>query len=317
MSGASAFEIELVPEVARAARVVAVGAGNAGARALAVAIESGLEGVRALAAAPAWRQIGGGVEHLTLDRGDDAAGEALEGADLVVVVSVLGGSSGAELAPRLVACARERGALVVAAVAMPLALEGSRRVRRASAALRLVLGAAHATIPVDPSAVSSLDAITLGDARHAVDVTFHALVDAVAAGLDPLARASVTLEELRATWRGGTRLSVGRGVAAGHARAHEALGEALGALGEAALDEASAVLVNVTGGSDLRLHEANAVASALLEHVGPRTELLVSSRATPSADGALAVTLLADAPRASRAAERAGRPIEAAAPLAH
>ncbi|MCC6214108.1 MAG: hypothetical protein IT376_04525 [Polyangiaceae bacterium] len=303
MSARAAFHIELVPEAAAAARVVVVGLGNAGGRALAAACERGFGGPRAIVVAPSPPALPPEIEGFSPERDDASIDRALASADLVIVVASLGGASGAALAPPFVRRAREHGALVLAAVALPLALEGSRRVRRAAEALRAVAAEAHGTIPIDGAAASGPDAVTLGDARHAVDVTVHGVIDAIVAGFDPHARARVQLGELRALWRSPARLAAGRGVAVGPSRAHEAVGEAVLALGDHVLGEASAVLVGISGGADLRLHEVNAAAAALLELVGPRTEVLVSARSTPAAEGALAVTLLADVSSARRPVE--------------
>src|ERR1700674_840861 len=157
-TGFDHLKYELQEESRKGARIKVVGVGGGGSNAVARMIHEGLEGVefhimntdvQALESSivPNKLQIGTKITGGLGAGSDPAVGrqaaledteriiELLQGADMVFVTAGLGGGTGAGAAPVVASLAKELGALTVAVITKPFALEGSRRRKQAEQGL--------------------------------------------------------------------------------------------------------------------------------------------------------------------------------------
>jgi cell division protein FtsZ len=227
----------------------------------------------------------------------DALAEALEGADMVFVTAGMGGGTGTGAAPVIAEIAREQGALTVAVVTRPFTFEGRRRRQQAEQGLdelrekvdtlitipndRLLAVVARET-PVE-RAFAVADQVLLEATRGISDIiTIPGLVNLDFADVRTVMQA-----------RGNALMGTGRGT--GERRATEAARAAISSplLEDVSISGAEAILVNITGGKDLTLHEVNEAATAILEAAGDDANVIFGAVIDHEAEGEVIVTVIA------------------------
>jgi len=191
------------------------------------------------------------------------------GAEVVVIVTGLGGGTGTGASPVLARAAREAGALVLAIATLPFECEGPRRHTQAQAGLEELKEAADAVLCLPNQRV-----LKLIDENTSLIETFKITNDLLAQGLRSiwrlLARAgiiNVDFADLCSVVRGRHAESAfACAEARGEHRAREVVEKLLASPlleGGAVLRDAGSVLVNIVAGRDLTMAEVNRVMSQL------------------------------------------------------
>jgi cell division protein FtsZ len=273
-----------------ATRIKVIGVGGGGANAVARMIKEGLTGVefhilntdvQALNASPVPHKLRIGSK-LTNGLGagaDPAIGrnaaledteaiiEILEGADMVFVTAGLGGGTGTGAAPVVASLAKEMGALTVAVVTKPFEFEGPRRRRQADRGLS-ELGAAVDTvisIPNDkllglvPRGTSFFEAFRIAD-----DVLRQA-VQGISDIITTPGLINRDFSDIRAIMVGMGHAMMGTAAASGQNAAIEAARRAINSplLDDGGVEGARGILINITGSSQLGIHEVNEACSLI------------------------------------------------------
>lgn len=285
--------LELDLEIEQYARIKVVGVGGGGNNAVNCMIEAGLKGVEFLAIntdaqalsrslAPHKIQIG---EKLTRGLGAGANPEIgmkaaeesreqlqqfLRGADMVFVTAGMGGGTGTGAAPVVAAVAREQGALTVGVVTKPFSFEQRRRMLQAERGIEVLRDSVDTiiTIPNDrllqvvDKNTPMLQAFKVADdvLRQGV----QGISDLIAVpGLINLDFADV---KTIMTQTGSALMGIGQ--ANGENRAVEAAKQAISSpLLETSIEGAKGLLLSVTGGVNLSLHEVNKAAEMISQAV--------------------------------------------------
>ncbi len=282
------FAIE--DEGTAATRIKVIGVGGGGANAVARMIKEGLTGVefhilntdvQALNASPVPNKLRIGSK-LTNGLGagaDPSIGrnaaledteaiiEVLEGADMVFVTAGLGGGTGTGAAPVVASLAKEMGALTVAVVTKPFEFEGPRRRRQADRGLS-ELGAAVDTvisIPNDkllglvPRGTSFFEAFRIAD-----DVLRQA-VQGISDIITTPGLINRDFSDIRAIMVGMGHAMMGTAAATGQNAAVEAARRAINSplLDDGGVEGARGILINITGSSQLGIHEVNEACSLI------------------------------------------------------
>jgi len=196
--------------------------------------------------------------------------EALEGTDMVFITAGLGGGTGTGAAPIIARLALELGALTVAVVTKPFAFEGKRRMLQAEQGLAELINCVDTLIVVPNQRL--LDTVEPGTSFfEAFRIADDILRQGVQGITDIIAIPGVINRDFAdvTTIMKGTGYAVmGTGVASGPNRAAEAARQAVHSplLEEGAIQGARGVLINITGSSNLGLHEVQE-ASALVQKV--------------------------------------------------
>jgi len=321
-------------------RIAVLGVGGAGGNAVANMIESGLEGVtfivantdaQALEASPCENRIqlgrnttGGLGAGSRPEIGREAAEEmleevldALEDYHLVFIAAGMGGGTGTGGAPVIARAAREAGLLTVGVMTKPFDFEGPRRMRIAEAGLQdlqrhldtlLVIPNQNLFQVVDRK-TSLTKAFALADG---------VLRDGVRSVTDLILRPgliNLDFADVRAVIEDMGRAMMGTGEAEGDLRAVEAATAAIGnpLLEGLPLDQVRALLVNITGGEDLTLHEVEQVVAHVSEQMHPTAQLIFGSTLDTSLAGRIRVAVVATASSAD--AFETVRPAARGAPL--
>ena len=263
------------------AKIKVIGVGGAGCNAINTMITSGLERVEFIAIntdmqalgisrAPHKLRIGknglgaGADPHMGREAAlhdADQIREALEGADMVFVTAGMGGGTGTGAAPIVAGLAREMKALTVAVVTKPFQFEGGKRQARAEEGL-IELRKYVDTLLVIPNQrlLSVIDKTTpLREAFKVADDVLRQAIQGIADVIKVPGLVNVDFADVRAVMGHMGRAVMGMGVARGPNRAVEAAQKAISSplLEEGSVDGARGVLLNITGGADLSLHEVN------------------------------------------------------------
>ncbi len=278
-------------ESSKGPRIKVVGVGGGGGNAINNMIDRGIAGVEFLVAntdvqaldqnkAPARLQLGkGSTKGLGAgakpDVGAGAAKESIDrieellsGADMVFVAAGMGGGTGTGAAPIIADVARRQGALTVGVVTKPFAFEGARRRKQGERGIEALKQAVDTLIIVPNDRLLSMcskDTSMLDAFKMADQVLFNA-VKGISDIITQQGVINVDFADAVSVMsaQGLALMGIGRG--SGEKRALDAVQAAISSplLEEVSIDGATGILVNVTGGPSLTLHEVNE-AIALIE----------------------------------------------------
>lgn len=312
--------IEFADSFNKGAKIKVIGVGGCGCNAISTMIESELEGVefliantdaQALVASNASIKIQLG-ENLTKGLGAganpeigrnaaiesrDSIREALKGADMVFITAGMGGGTGTGGAPIVAEVAKEIGALTVAVVTKPFAFEAKKKMRQADEGLKALRGAVDTVITIPnerllsitdkttslPQAFKQADAVLYQAVKGISDViTIHGLVNV------DFADVKTIMSEM------GLAL-MGSGVARGDNRAVEAARKAISSplLEDISIHGAKGVLINITGASDITLHEVNEASRLIKEEAHEDAEIIFGAVIDEKMGDEVRVTVIA------------------------
>ena len=222
---------------------------------------------------------------------------ALDGADMVFVTAGLGGGTGTGAAPVIANLASELGALTVAVVTKPFKFEGKRRDLQAIRGLEELQECVDTVITIpNERLLATIDRTTsLSDAFTRADDVLRQAIQGISdlivvPGLINLDFADVT------TVMSGMGLAVmSTGVGEGENRAVDAATQSVSSplLEEASVEGARAVIVNVTGGSDLSMIEVSEATSVIYEAAHEEANIIFGAVIDPSMQDRVKITVIA------------------------
>src|SRR2546421_7422862 len=187
--------------------------------------------------------------------------EALEGADMVFVTTGLGGGTGTGAAPIVATLAAELGALTVAVVTKPFAFEGKKRMAQADRGLADLKECVDTviTIPNERLLATLERGTSLFDAFRIADDILRQAVQGISDLITVPGLINLDFADVKTVMSGMGMALVGTGSARGETRAVEAAKKAISSrlLEDGSIQGARGVLLNITGGHDLLLHEVS------------------------------------------------------------
>jgi cell division protein FtsZ len=271
-------------ELRTGACIKVVGVGGGGSNAVNRMIAAGLGGVEFLVAntdvqalklskAPVKIQIGAKLTKglgagANPDIGRQAALEDtdkilehLEGADMVFVTTGLGGGTGTGAAPIVASLAAELNALTVAVVTKPFAFEGRKRLGQADRGLQELKECVDTviTIPNERLLATLERGTSLFDSFHIADDILRQAVQGISDLIIVPGLINLDFADVKTVMHGMGMALMGTGTASGENRAVEAAKRAISSrlLEDGSIQGARGVLINITGGHDLGLHEVS------------------------------------------------------------
>lgn len=301
-------------------RIKVIGVGGAGSNAVNTMIASGLARVDFIAAntdlqaldrsmAPykiqlgpeRTRGLGAGAKP---EIGKDAAleskdhiRECLEGADMAFVTAGMGGGTGTGAAPIVASVAREMGILTVGVVTKPFQYEGQRRHKHAEEGIRDLRRHVD-TLLVIPNQrlLGIVDKSTpLLEAFKVADDVLRQAIQGIADVITTAGHVNVDFADVRTVMSHTGRAVMGMGVSRGPNRAIEAAQKAICSplLEEGSVEGARGVLLNITGGPSMSLHEIEEAASIIQQTADSEANIIVGQVINPDMDEDLVVTVIA------------------------
>ena len=195
--------------------------------------------------------------------------EVLEGADMVFITAGLGGGTGTGAAPIIASLATELGALTVAVVTKPFAFEGRRRMLQADRGLAELRECVDTviTIPNERLLHTVERNTSLQDSFRVADDVLRQAVQGISDLITVPGLINLDFADVKTIMQGMGIALMGTGAAHGDNRAVEATQRAIASplLEEASIEGAKGILVNITGGPDLTLHEVNEASTIIRE----------------------------------------------------
>lgn len=302
------------------AKIKVFGIGGAGNNAINNMINSGLEGVEFIAAntdyqvlkrchAPIKIQLG-----TSLTRGLGAGGnpelgakateeeterirEVLDGSDMVFITAGLGGGTGTGGAPVVARICKDLGILTVAVVTKPFSFEGKARMKNAMDGLTKLQDVVDTIITIPNDRLTTLAdkrATFLEMFKKADDVLYYAVKGISDLIVNP-GYINLDFADVRSVMSGGGMALMGTGIGRGENRASDAANQAISSplLEDISIHGAKSVLVNITAGPDLTMHEFEEVSSIINNEVDENAEIFLGTAIDPSFGEELRVTVIA------------------------
>jgi len=240
--------------------------------------------------------------------------EALKGADMVFVTAGMGGGTGTGAAPIVASIARELGILTVAVVTKPFQYEGHRRMSHAEEGIR-DLGRHVDTLLIIPNQrlLGIVDKATpLLDAFKVADDVLRQAIQGIADVITTTGLVNVDFADVRTIMAHTGRAVMGMGIGRGANRAQEAAQKAICSplLEEGSVEGARGVLLNITGGPNMSLHEVEEAASIVQHAADAEANIIVGQVINPEIGDDLIVTVIATG--FEREEQPAARPAAAA-----
>ena len=227
----------------------------------------------------------------------EAIKDALSGADLIFIAAGMGGGTGTGAAPVAARIARELGALTVAVVTSPFSFEGSYRARTARAGIESLRKQAHTLIEVQNDRL-----VAFAPRNLRLEVAFRVADDILRQGIQGIVELVTQMGLINLDFasvasvilRGGRALmAIGQGDGANRVQqaANTALRHPL--LDHESMSQATAVLVHLTGGSDMELAAVNQAVSGVVQAAHPTAEVLFGASEDSEMEGRAQVILIA------------------------
>jgi len=311
------FEFE---EVRSPAKIKVAGIGGCGCNAVNGMIGAGIQGIEFIAIntdlqaldlslAPTKIQIGANITNglgagaypeigrqAALDD-KDALTDAIKEANMLFITAGMGGGTGTGASPVIAEIAKRLGILTIAVVTRPFLFEGSRRARNAEQGIKELKKNVDAIIVVQNQrllSVTDKNTTWLESLRIANDVLRQAIK-----GISDLIVTPGVINhdfaDIRVILKDSGRALMGIGSATGENRALNAAKMAISSplLEENSIDGAKGVLINITGGHSLSLHEVNDASSLISDAAHEDANIIFGSVIDPELDEEVMVTVIA------------------------
>jgi cell division protein FtsZ len=281
-------------------KITVVGCGGAGGNTVTRMTEEGIHGAKLVAANTDAQHLADEVEadaKILIGRkrtggrgagsvpkiGEEAAQENIEdiqdsidGSDMVFVTAGLGGGTGTGAAPVIAQTAQEAGALTISIVTIPFTAEGERRRANADAGLER-LRAVSDTVIVVPNdrLLDYAPSMPLQDAFKICDRVLMRSVKGMTELITKPGLVNVDFADVRTIMENGGVAMIGLGESDSENKAQDSIRSALRSpLLDVEFDGANSALVNVVGGPDMSIEEAEGVVEEIYDRIDPDARII-------------------------------------------
>ncbi len=303
-------------------RILVLGVGGAGGNAINEMIDSGVEGVEFIAVNTdaqdlktsksqtriqiginVTKGLGAGAKH---EIGQAAADESLndiidmlKGANMVFITAGMGGGTGTGAAHVIARAAKELNILTVGVVTLPFLYEAPSRMRRAQQGLEELRKHVDTIIVIPNQNLFKIateqttykESFQLSNSilRHGVQSVTDLMVKDGLVNLD--------FADVETIMSSMGKAMMGTGEAEGEGRAAKATDLALNnpLIDDYSLKGAKGLLINITGGEDLKLFEVDEIVNKIRAEVDSEAEIINGSIIEPSLEGKIRVSIVATA----------------------
>lgn len=313
------LKFHLVEELS-GAKIRVIGIGGGGGNAVNRMIEAKIEGVEFISvntdlqalnntAAPAKLQIGkqltkglgsGGKAEI----GKDAAMEdteklieLLEGADMVFLTAGLGGGTGTGATPIIANLASEMDILAIAIVTLPFGFEGKIRTKHAEEGLSELKSCVDTVISIPNERLLQTVNIdtSIQDAFKMADDILRQAVQGISDLITKPGLINLDFADVKSIMKGMGMAFMGTGIASGENRAVDGAQKAISSplLVDNSIEGAQGVLINITGGKDVTLHEVSQASELIHSLVHPEANIIFGTVVDESMNEMVKVTVIA------------------------
>ena len=310
-----------VPEIKELKpRILVLGVGGAGGNAINEMIDAGVDGVEFVAVNTdaqdlktsksktriqiglnLTKGLGAGAKH---EIGQAAADESLndivdilKGANMVFITAGMGGGTGTGAAHVIARAAKELNILTVGVVTLPFLYEGPSRMRRAQQGLEELRKHVDTII-----VVPNQNLFKIASEQTTFEESFHLSNDVLLHGVQSITDLMVRpglinldFADVETVMSSMGKAMMGTGEAEGEGRAVKAAEAAINnpLIDDYTLKGAKGLLVNITGGKDLKLFEVDEAVNKVRSEVDHEAELIIGAITDPTLDGKMRVSIVA------------------------
>lgn len=223
--------------------------------------------------------------------------ELLVGSDMVFITAGMGGGTGTGAAPVIAEVAKEEGALTIGVVTKPFVFEGGQRSKQAEMGIRELKKVVDTLITIPNQklmSISSKSTSMLDAFKRADDVLLHA-VKGVADLITNHGFINVDFADVKTIMSEKGMALMGAGVATGESRALEAAQLAISSplLDDIDINGAKGVLVNISAGPSLTMHEIEETNVLIQEKAHPDAKIISGVIIDENMDDELRVMVIA------------------------
>lgn len=223
--------------------------------------------------------------------------ESVKDADIVFLTGGLGGGTGSGALPVIVRALAEQDILTVAVLTKPFTFEGKRRAKIAQDALDLIRRDVDTVIVIPNQKLIDVadQKVTLMNAFSMINNILNQFVKSIADIIARPGHINVDFADIKTIMKQKGFALIGTGRAVGEDRAMQAALKAISSplLDSAQITGARGVLLNISGSSNLGLHEVSAAASVIYEQAHEDANIILGSVIDESLGGEVSVTVIA------------------------
>ena len=288
------------------AKIYVVGIGGAGSNCIKRLTEMGIKGAKTLAINTDAKHLSYTSAHDKLligkeitkglgaggypDVGRKAAMESekeikkkLEDADMIYLVTGLGGGTGTGAGPEIGRIAKEMDAIVIGCVTMPFKIEGAR-MGKAEDGLTQLRSVCDTAIVIENDRLLKIAGdLPIQQAFGVADNLIATIIKGVTETISEPSLVNLDYADVKAIMHSGGVAAVGFGESDTKNRAEEAVTKAMtNPLLEVNYEGGTGALIHITGGEDLRLDEVNLVGEYVSKQLDPEAQVIWGSRIDPS-----------------------------------
>jgi cell division protein FtsZ len=313
------MEFSFDTDLSQGAVIKVIGVGGGGGNAVNRMIEEGVGGVEFIAAntdvqalrsskadtviqlgPKLTRGLGAGAQpevgRKAAEESEEAIVEALQDSDMVFITAGMGGGTGTGAAPIIAQIARELGALTVGVVTRPFGFEGSKRGYNAAEGIAALKEQVDTLLIIsNNNLLEVVDKKTpLTEALREADNVLRQGVQGITDLITSPGMINLDFADVKTVMADKGDALMGIGEATGDDRVIEATRQAIySPLLETTIDGAENVLLNVTGGEDMSLTEAQDASEIVIQAAGNDVNILLGTAIDNSLQGEIRVTVVA------------------------
>jgi len=216
--------------------------------------------------------------------------------DMVFVTCGLGGGTGTGSAPVIASIAKEMGILTIGVVTRPFAFEGLRRKKNADTGFKNLKANVDALITIPNDSVMKLVSKTtpLKDSFIVVDDVLRQGIEGISSIIGDTGLVGLDFADVQSVMKNAGSAMMGIGYGSGEDRAVTAARSAIDSpLLEVSIDGAKGIILSITGGNDLSLHEVNEAATIITESADPDANVIFGAVINEEYSGEVKITVIA------------------------
>jgi len=299
------------------AKILVVGTGGAGNNTVSRLMEIGIEGADTISVNTDAQDLFYSNSHLKILIGKGTCGglgaggipeigeqsaeeseeqikERLEGADMVFVTCGLGGGTGTGSAPVIANLAKKIGALTIAVATMPFSAEGLRRRENAEQGLDKLQKSADTVIVIpNDKLLEVAPNLPINKAFMVTDELLGRAVKGITELITKPGLVALDFADIRSIMKESGMAMIGMGESESGDRAIESVHEALNSpLLDLDISNAKGALINISGSSDLTLHEAEKIVQIVADELDPDANIIWGTQIQEELQNVIRTTLV-------------------------
>ncbi len=218
----------------------------------------------------------------------------VENADLVFVTCGLGGGTGTGSAPVVAQAAQDAGALTIGVVTLPFSAEGSIRIENTDIGLEKLRETTDTLIVIpNDKLLEVVPRLPLNDAFRVADEVLMRSVKGITELITKSGLVNLDFADVRTVLKGGGMAMIGFGESEGQDKAIESVKKALSSpLLEVDVTDAKSALINVTGGEDMTVEEAEGSLQEVYKMMNPNARIIWGVQINPELNNTMRTLLV-------------------------